>query len=294
MGFLLVIKAEVVRSFIIMRRYWFATVTALLVSYGMLMILIYGFVSNRDQLEETLSGRFGDPAVAVNWALGFIMGMFAFSIVGLFTQGLQGMARTGELEQLCLSPHGLVVNFLGRSMVAAITSVLSSGVMLFLVAYTVDGALHAPVVPTVSLLFLTYFNLIGFGYLVGGLVLVFKQVGQVAMLLRLALFGLAIGASDAINQWNPILKWFAHLMPITDAAILLKHVLVKDQMVPVFDASGAPLMENETPVLEFVSAFQHSSFPFLLMSCILWTLAGIGSFRYFENWSRDRGTLGSY
>lgn len=285
MGFLLVVKAEVVRSFIIMRRYWFATLTAMFVGYGMLMVLIYGFVSNRDQLSDTMTGRFGDPELAINWALGFIIGMFAFGIVGIFTQGLQGMARTGELEQLCLSPHGLVTNFLGRSLVAAVNSVLSSTIMLTLIALTVDGVLHVAPLSTAILLVLTYANLIGFGFMVGGLVLVFKQVGQIAMLLRLALFGLAVGASDRIDQWHVVLRTIAHAMPITDAAICLKYVLVQGQLQASVIADGAK---------EFVPVYYLPSFYLLLVSCVFWSIIGIACFRYLETWSRDRGTLGSY
>ncbi|MDP7639674.1 MAG: hypothetical protein QGG73_08155, partial [Candidatus Hydrogenedentes bacterium] len=170
MSFFRVIKAELVRSFIIMRRYWFATLTGLIVGYGMLMLLIVGFMARREEVEGLIDTRLGlNPEDATNAALGFIIGLFAFGIVGTFSQGLQGMMRSGQLEQLCLSPYGLVTNFMARSMVGAVTSVLSSSVMLYFVAKTVDGRLYADPVPTIILLVLTYFNLIGFGFMVGGL-----------------------------------------------------------------------------------------------------------------------------
>ncbi|NLF58282.1 MAG: hypothetical protein GX580_11660, partial [Candidatus Hydrogenedens sp.] len=107
MGFFLVMKAELVRSFIIMRRYWFRTITGMIMGYGMLMVLVAGFIYSRPQVEENLN-KFSDPAAATNFVLGFIIGMFAFGVVGMFTQGIQGMATTGVLEQLCMSPHGLI------------------------------------------------------------------------------------------------------------------------------------------------------------------------------------------
>jgi len=49
-GFFLVLKAELVRGFIIMRRYWFATLTSMILGYGMLMALIVGFMARRDDV----------------------------------------------------------------------------------------------------------------------------------------------------------------------------------------------------------------------------------------------------
>ena len=245
----------------------------------MLMLLIVGFMARREEVEGLIDTRLGlNPEDATNAALGFIIGLFAFGIVGTFSQGLQGMMRSGQLEQLCLSPYGLVTNFMARSMVGAVTSVLSSSVMLYFVAKTVDGRLYADPVPTIILLVLTYFNLIGFGFMVGGLVLLFKQTGQIAMLVRFALLGLAVWVSDSIDTGYRAIDWLVHALPIADAAICLKHVLIHNQMI------GG----------ERVSVFSLPSFPLLLISCVAWTLIGISIFKVMENWSRDKGTLGTY
>ena len=289
MSFLLVVKAELVRSFIIMRRYWFATLTSMIVGYGMLLGLIVGFMSRREEMVGAVQNRFGvDPEQAVNAALGLIIGMFAFGIVGLFSQGLQALARSGQLEQLCLSPHGLVTNFLGRSMVGAVSSVVTSSVLLLLISQTVQGTVHLRPFETVVLLVLTYFDLIGFGFMVGGLVLLFKQTGQVAVIVRMALLALAVTVSDTIDTGYKILDWLAHAAPITDAAICFKHVLVRNSMVEIPGAEGAE------PILEYVSLFAFGPFYFLVLNSIFWTIVGITVFRIMENYSRDKGTLGTY
>lgn len=289
MGFFLVLKAELVRSWIIMRRYWFATLTSMIVGYGMLMLLIVGFMARREEMTDALTGRFGvDPERATNAALGFIIGIFAFGIVGIFSQGLQGMARTGQLEQLCLSPHGLITNFLGRSLVGAVASIVSSAVLLALIAGTVQGSLHISPVPLGALLFLTYVNLIGFGFMVGGLVLVFKQTGQIAVLIRMALLFLAFMVSDSIDTGYRLLDWLLHAAPITDAAICLKYVLIHGQIAPVYSETGAVIGE------QFRSVFAHPSFYILIVNCVVWTTIGIFVFRRLEDWSRDKGTLGGY
>jgi hypothetical protein len=280
MGFLLVFKAELVRSWIIMRRYWFRTVIGMIISYGMLMVLIYGFMYSQDTVTEALNNRVGDDAErATNFVLGFIIGLFAFAVVGMYTQGLQGMARTGVLEQLCMSPHGLIINFLARTIVASISTILSSAVMVWLIAITVGGTLYFAPFEVILLLTLTFINLLGFGLMVGGLVLVFKQVGQVAILMRMGLFALAIFAKREMLEQGWIVAGFMHILPITDAAICLKYVLIEGQGI----TSG-----------EFQSVFTLPSFYWLLASCLAWNIIGVTCFRAMENHSRTKGTLGAY
>lgn len=269
-GFFLVMKAEVVRMLIIMRRYWFASVIGIIIGYGMLITLIFGFLSQRDRVEEMTSGWEGGMPVS----LGFMIGIWAYGLTGLFTQGLQGMARTGELEQVCMSPYGLVTNFFARSFVMAVQTVLSLVVMLLLIAWTLGADLYIHPVMAPVLVFLTFANLTGFGFMVGGLVLIFKQTGQIAGILRIVMIGLAmLSTTMDLTTWPTLLRFAAHLLPVTDAAICLR--------MAVLENAGFDVL-------------QHSSFYFLIISCIIWNMIGVTLFHYMEDWSRDKGTLGTY
>jgi len=269
-GFFLVMKAEVVRMLIIMRRYWFASVIGIVIGYSMMVGLIIAFVSQRDRVDELTSGMEG----GMEGALGLMIGLWAFGLTGLFTQGLQGMARTGELEQVCMSPYGLVTNFFARSFVMALNSIFSLGIMLVLISWTLGAPLYVHPVMTPLLAFLTFANLTGFGFMVGGLVLVFKQTGQVAMILRLIMIGLALlTTTQDIYEWPLVVRIFVHLLPITDAALCLK--------LSILDDAGYAVL-------------QHPSFAFLLVSCVVWNFIGVTLFHYMEDWSRDKGTLGTY
>ena len=282
MGFFLVMKAELVRTFIIMRRYWFRTVTGMIIGYAMLLMLVLGVMHTGNSMSDVAT-KLTSGQNATNWALGFIIGMFAFGIVGMFTQGLQELAQSGQLEQLCMSPHGLVTNFLARSFVGSVSSIFTSAIMVWLIAKSVKGTLHADFVPTIALLSLTYCNLIGFGFMVGGLVLVFKQTGQIAVLIRMALLGLAILATGDIGNWHWVFQGMAHALPVWDAAVCLKYVLISGQSA--VNAAGETVVR---------SVFIHPSFGWLMFNSIFWTLLGISCFKIMENWSRWKGTLGAY
>ncbi|MFA7693504.1 MAG: hypothetical protein WCX86_11470 [Candidatus Hydrogenedentales bacterium] len=292
MSFFRVMKAELVRSFIIMRRYWFRTITGMIIGYGMLMVLVAGFIYSRPGVENAMDRFKDNPMGATNFILGFMIGMFAFGVVGMFTQGLQSMATTGVLEQLCMSPHGLATNFMAQTMVGSVTSIISSGIMVYAVTWSVSrggsGMLHWDTLPILILLILTFFNLVGFGFMVGGLVLVFKQVGQVAILVRMGLFALAVFAREEMMHQPFPIPYMLHMLPITDATIALKYVLIHNQMVSVGTT------EAGEPIMQFSSVFFHSSFYWLLVSCIFWTFLGLFVFRFLEDYSRSKGTLGSY
>ncbi len=269
-GFFLVTKAEVKRMLIIMRRYWFATAIGIVVGYSVLMGIIVALMSGGETVEETAS-RYGESAP--NFVLGTMIGMWALGLTGLFTQGLQGMARTGELEQVCMSPYGLVTNFFARSFVMALNSIFSICIMVGLIVWSIGSSVHLhPIGPL--MIFLTYVNLVGFGFMCGGLALVFKQVGQLTMILRLAMMALALMVTTQnFESWNPTLKAVAHMLPVTDAAYCLKLVFL--------DGLG-------------MGVLTHSSFYFLLLNCVVWTVAGVTLFRLMEDFSRDKGTLGTY
>ena len=93
--------------------------------------------------------------------------------------------------------------------------------------------------------------------------------------------------TEKISSWPAFAKVLAHLLPVTDAAISLKYVLVKNQMLEVTNAAG------ET-VLQHASVYSRPSFFFLIVGCALWTTIGISCFKLMENWSRNKGTLGAY
>lgn len=284
MGFFLVMKAELVRGWIVARRYWFRTLVSMAIGYGMLMVLVVGIATGG--MSEQLSGKFVDPEGATNFVLGFIIGLFAFGVVGMYTQGLQGLARSGVLEQLCLSPHGLITNFMARTFVSAVTTVITSSILVYMVSTSVffienremGNALHFDFVAVPVLLWMTFLNLLGFGLMVGGLVLVFKQVGELAVIVRMALFGLAVFAKEELVAVGGVFAFIMHILPVTDAAICLKYVLIKGQMT-----DG-----------HFQSVFTHSSFFWLLVNVVLWNSLGVATFKLMENHSRRKGTLGAY
>jgi hypothetical protein len=117
----------------------------------------------------------------------------------------------------------------------------------------------------------------------GGLVLVFKQTGQIAMVVRLGIFGVPLLATERVELLPILLRIGAHAVPVTDAAICIKYVLIQGQMVV-----------NDAGEQVFRSVFAHPSFFYLLINGVFWTVVGMASFRLMENWSRSKGTLGAY
>ena len=77
------------------------------------------------------------------------------------------MAATGVLEQLCMSPHGLAVNFLAQTVVGRCYVYCLLGRHGICRDLERGGDVALDTIPILALLALTFFNLVGFGFMVG-------------------------------------------------------------------------------------------------------------------------------
>jgi hypothetical protein len=98
--------------------------------------------------------------------------------------------------------------------------------------------------------------------------------------MRMALLAIAMLSSEALLEGKgAAFAALMHALPVTDASICLKYVLIDGQI----SAAG-----------ERVSVFAHSSFYYLILNGTVWTALGMVCFKFMENWSRAKGTLGTY
>jgi ABC-2 type transport system permease protein len=119
-------------------------------------------------------GRFEAPRLAP-MLLGFLLWAYAPIVIFGVSTELVGEAQAGTLEQLALSPTPAALLLLGR--VAAL--LVSTSLMIGLVGLGLVRlfGIHLPLdAGGLVVLALTLAGLLGFGLLLGGLTLVFKQV----------------------------------------------------------------------------------------------------------------------
>ena len=216
-------------------------------------------------------GQITDTQVA-STVLGFIVTFYALNAISDMSFNLMEEAQTGTLEQLYMSPSPSQLMVLGRSlasMVSATVQVLFTTVIIF-VLFQLQLPLTWEMLPV---LLITIVGLLGFGYVVGGLTLVFKHVGPLANIMQNALL-IANGTFLPVSLMPAWLGTTVMFFPSTLGIILLRRVVLDGDSLAMLRADGSLLW------LVF-----HSGVVFVLG----WVI-----YAFCENIARKQGSLGQY
>lgn len=204
----------------------------------------------------------GDTLSAI--AVGYIVFVLTMQSYQQFGTQIMQESTAGTLEQLALSPYGLVtvmtVDFVAQA--AFMTAII--GVVIVPIMATTGRWLHFDAVSVALLVVLTMGGVVGLGLVMGGLALVFKRMQTVGGFFGLAFLPLVAAPVDRY----PLLK----LLPVAHGNKLLSNVLVKGR-----SAFAQPV---ELLVLMCVSA--------------AYLLIGVAIFKAMERQARDRALLGQY
>lgn len=239
-----------------MSRYAFDTVAGLVLMYALFVIVFFGVKGVGGVTEgQTLSSI----VLGFNvWALL----VFAYSSVAT---GLLAEAQTGTLEQLAMSPQGLLRTVLIKFGVSFVFILLQITTLLIAAMATTGRWLHVDLLSIVPLLLVTAGAILGLGLVMGGLALVFKRVQAVSAMLQLVLLVLVAVPADQF----PIVR----LVPISLGYKLLNNVMVDGLSIAAIPVQDLLLLLGSTGV------------------CLL---LGFGVFKKMESIAKDRGLLGQY
>jgi ABC-2 type transport system permease protein len=136
-------------------------------------------------------------------------------------------ARAGTLEQMYMTsaPMGLVMvgRSLGALAVAAVQAAIIGGaiVLPLRLRVVVDPPVVAAAVPVFAL---TMAGLFGFGFIVAGMTIVFKQIGTLVNMIQNLLLFLS-GALLPVDRLPPALAAFATTLPTTQGIAVLREVV---------------------------------------------------------------------
>lgn len=204
--------------------------------------------------------------------LGFLVWYYAAFAISSMSGGLMDEASTGTLEQLYMSPVPTWLVFLGQviaTFVRGTALVAIVGVILWIllpVSLPLELAALPPFV-------LTMVGLFGFGYAIGGLTLVYKQISSVGGLLTNVLLFLN-GALLPVHHFPAWLETIAVFLPTTQGIIVLRKVVVDD--------------------MPLAAVWEDGSMMFLAVQSVLYLVVGWALFNVGERVAKRRGTLGQY
>ena len=235
---------------------------ATLLTMGLIFVAI-GFMMTGGSLDaEELAPTF----------LGFITWMYAMMAIGNVAYGVRGEMSAGTLEQMAMSPAPLGIVLLGR----LIANLLVTTVQVLVVSIGLRqlAGIGAPMnAAGVLVLLLTLLGILGFGYLIAGAVMVWKQVESLANLVQNVLLFLN-GSLLPIDQFPPWLTAVAQVFPSTQGIIVLRRVVLGGQSL--------------------ASVWQDRSLVWLIVHSGLFWAVGWIVFLFCEQVAKRRGSLGQY
>lgn len=260
--------AELVREFILVKRYPFETVSRLFWNLGFALLIFYGFeavvgpgASSLPGFDEGNKGRL----------LGLLTTYIAMNGITNAAELLAEEVQTGTLEQAALSPPPLLLVVLLRDLASYIEMLLRFGIVLAIAVALTRVHFYVDVAALILLLTLMYLGTEGIGLALGGAALLFKRIATLSQFAIMLVFGLAMFPLEAVPPWA---QGFVHNFPFTKALLLLREVTVR----------GVPLSD-------MVSNGQLLG---LVINTALYLTGGILVFAWAEDKARQWGTLNQY
>ncbi len=174
-------------------------------------------------------------------------------------------ATRGTLEQLYMSPLGAWRILLSRMIGTVLVNLLIIALTMFLSMLTARQWLNLDLVTLLPILLLTITGMLGVGFMVAGLALIYKQVEsllQIAQFVFLALVAVPL----SVAPW-------LELAPVVKGADMVRAVMVGGVSLGGFG------------VLEWAS---------LAGSAAVYFASGVGLYKLAERRAMNRGLLGQY
>jgi len=219
-----------------------------------------------------LGGGVLNPEQMASSLLGYLTWMYAALAISDLSYGLRGEMNAGTLEQMSMSPTPVGLILLGR--VLANLLVTTAQVLLMGTVMSLILGIHIPLrCAGLPVLLLTLFGILGFGFVVAGAVLVFKQVESFANLIQngLAFLNGSFLPIEAMPAW---MAGFARVLPSTQGIVVLRQVVLHGQSL--------------------ASVWRDGSLPWLIAHSAIWFAAGWLAFSVGERVAKEQGSLGQY
>ena len=200
---------------------------------------------------------------------GLIVGYFLWTLATRAFRGLasnvMNEARWGTLERLFISPYGLGNVMAVKTIVNISLSVVWSGVMLLAMMFVTGRWLAVDLLTLLPLSFLTLAPVVGIGFLLAGLAILYKRVENLFGIVSFGFVGLI---AAPVEQLEPL-----KLLPMTQGSHLTRRAMEE----------GIRLWEF--PTMELM---------YLVIPAVVYLSVGFYIFHRMQCRARKNGLLGQY
>ncbi|TXT54246.1 MAG: conserved membrane protein of unknown function [Candidatus Thorarchaeota archaeon] len=206
-----------------------------------------------------------------------VIGWFVFMYLDNSIWGIGNNFRweqfSGTLEPLFTAPVPRISILLGAAFSDSIQGTLQAIIMLIFAMFLfgVEYAITA-IFPTVLILLIMVFALYGFGFMVAGLILVFKDPSVLTQLIAESTYMLS-PIQYPVQALPKSVQAIAYVIPTTIGIITVREIAINGTM-------SLPAFVQSIGALGF-------------LALIFWGL-GMLSFKWAEKWTKERGHMGGF
>lgn len=216
MSWLRLFRAELMRSYLLQRRYLGNTIASIASVVGIfyLLVLGVGYVAGP-------TAQFGERLDGI--LIGYVTWSLLLAITTSLASELQDEAKTGTLEQVSLSVFGVMRTFVARMLITVGWNLMVSLAVLLLLLLLTGIRLSFSLellLPLAALLLAAY----GLAFMIGAVTMLLKNVQQlISLLLFIVLFIVVTPFETVESSWASA----AHLLPKATGAGLLRLTMAQ-------------------------------------------------------------------
>jgi ABC-2 type transport system permease protein len=217
------------------------------------------------------NGRF-NPHQLAPVLLGYLLWVAARVVILYTYESFTTETQSGTMEQMYMSvaPSELLVlmRMIATLLIPIIIMAFTATILVFLLG--IQFPLHWEGIP---IILITMLGIFGIGLMLGGAILLFKQMSSLADLVQQVLLFLS-GVLIPISNFPAWLALIAQLMPITQGIIVLRQVVLGG--------------------LSLAAVWTNGSLIWLCINSAVYLLGGWLIFKWCERIAKQRGSLGQY
>ncbi|MUK90783.1 ABC transporter permease [Ornithinibacillus sp. L9] len=257
MSWINLLKINIKKEIVMMKRYLPNTIAMLLTMYFLFLAMFAGIQIIGDPSSQDVHTQF----VIVNyifWSLSLI-------VVQDIGWQITTEAAQGTLEQLSMSPMGVWKIMLMRLIATVLANIIIIIVLLYLSMLTTGQWLNIDVITLVPIFVLTLISMFGLGYIIAGISIVLKQIQSFLQILQFVLAGLVFIPLTVA----PFLAFF----PIVKGVDLVRGIMIDG------------LSWHSINIIDYSILIFNAAFYFIL---------GLFFFLYCERVAMKKGLLAHY
>lgn len=258
MNRLALFKAYLVKEFAIFRRYLPNTIGGIVTFYVIFLLIFLGYTGIAGA-----SPNYGD--MVEDLIVGFVLWSLILMSYQNIAFTIKDEAQEGTLEQLYMSPYNFGWIITSHVSARLIINFVIIAVILTLIMLTTGNWLNINLLSIIPLTVFTLMGVLGVGFAVEGITLLYKRIDSYLQILQFAMVGLVAAPSESVI-------WLRFL-PASWGSTLIRRVMVQ----------GASIMD-----------FSFGELSLLILIGCFYLAVGYGIYKKAEQKAMKQGILGHY